>query len=223
MSCYIDIHTHDAGQENGVFPIFSQELPSSPEKEDINRSVGWHPWHIGNVDLDEAKHLFFQEVQRANVVCVGECGLDRCIEMPIAEQIPFFQFQLEWAEKTGKPTIVHCVRAYSDLQALLKQTRHTQPIILHAFNGNKTQIEQLLKYNCFFSVGETIEKTDSCMSKILPEIPFDRLFLETDVSKSGIKTIYEKAANQLNINPEKLKDQIFGNFSRIFPQVANAL
>lgn len=212
---YVDIHTHSTKHQDGVIAIVNQALPSKFNDEKIIHSTGWHPWHIKGIELHTAKEIFQKEISQNNVVCIGECGLDRCIETTLSEQIPFFKFQLEWAQYSGMPTIVHCVKAYSDLLMLLKQTVHTEPIILHAFHGNKTQIEQLLKYNCFFSFGKSIRIEDPIITRILPLIPQDRLFLETDNLNCDIKEIYKIAATQLSLTIEVLADQIYNNYKQI--------
>ena len=42
------------------------------------------------------------------------------------------------------------------------------------------------------------------------------LFLETDMAEIDIETIYEVAANLLEMDILSLKEQIFSNFARLF-------
>jgi hypothetical protein len=44
----------------------------------------------------------------------------------------------------------------------------------------------------------------------------DYLFLETDMSKTGIETIYEQAAKLLDIDVAVLQRRLFANFARLF-------
>ena len=52
--------------------------------------------------------------------------------------------------------------------------------------------------------------------QLLPEIPRDRLFLETDNSEWGIDEIYNKVAQRLEMREEELQDLIQVNYRRLF-------
>ena len=51
---------------------------------------------------------------------------------------------------------------------------------------------------------------------MLKETPLNRILLETDDAQVAIASIYESAANILEIELDELKAIIFANYQRIF-------
>lgn len=211
---YIDIHTHHKTIGN-YFSIFNVMPEDESEQNEVYCSVGLHPWCIG---ADWMKKI---EKQRAlshceTVLAIGECGLDRAIETAIDIQLQVFREQCLLAEELKKPTIVHCVRAYSDLLQFLKSKQFSVPFILHGFNGNAEQVKQLSKFNVYFSFGEALLKENKKLVECLKAIPLNRFFFETDESETTIESIYLRASELLGIPLVQLEDQVLKNFKHIF-------
>ena len=59
-------------------------------------------------------------------------------------------------------------------------------------------------------------KGDSNASKIVKNLPVEKLFLENDNSNIPIEIIYEAAATQLQMTFSELKNQIWANFVALF-------
>jgi Tat protein secretion system quality control protein TatD with DNase activity len=87
------------------------------------------------------------------VVAIGECGLDRNIDLPLDIQTSIFKRHIELAETLQKPLVIHCVRAFSELIALKKNTKSTVPWIIHGFHKKEEVFQQLLKHDFYFSFG----------------------------------------------------------------------
>lgn len=82
-------------------------------------SAGLHPWHLEKstpADWDRIVSL----ASDPKTVAIGETGLDRVCSTPISLQTEFFLKHIELARQTGKPLIVHCVRA-TDLLLNIKK------------------------------------------------------------------------------------------------------
>ena len=62
-------------------------------------------------------------------------------------------------------------------------------------------------------------KNESKARRLLQIIPLEKLFFETDVAEREIKEVYEKAASLSGIEMEKLRNDIFNNFVKIFGQI----
>jgi TatD DNase family protein len=211
----IDFHTHQFKSETfiQILNTFAQDLPL-PDDENFY-SAGLHPWHIGLVNPEECLHSIDLAAVQKNMLMVGECGLDRSIATVFATQEHYFRKQIEIAEKHSKPLIIHCVRAYSDLIKLKKESKLTVPWIIHGFQGNQQTALQLIRHDFYFSVGEPL-LNNHLKKDILILLPSDRLFLETDDREISIRRIYILASQILRIDEETLSRIILENFKRLF-------
>jgi TatD DNase family protein len=180
----------------------------------INFSCGIHPW---NSALTNAKQVMDDVEQLANsdtFFCVGECGIDRACDVPLEIQLPIFEQEVQIAQKTGRPLIIHAVRSYSDILSVLKKYAVTVPVIFHDFRGNEVQISQLLHYNSYFSFGFSGISQPKIHTNI-HLIPRERLCLETDDDNRKIADMYEIASDILDISVPELCLDLFQNFKRI--------
>ena len=175
-----------------------------------------HPWHIQHVDIDKQINKIKELASQANVLAIGECGLDRAIETPLDRQKEIFIKQIKLADEFGIPVIIHSVRTYLDLIELMKKTQSKVPWILHAYDGNLQTTNQLLQYNFHFSFGSRILKNEEKLNQSLKHIPLEKIFFETDESRSQIESIYTFAAEKLQITLNELKSCMLRNFKLIF-------
>lgn len=155
---------------------------------------------------------------------IGECGLDRMGAGTGAGwfeiQKDVFKKQIELSEQYSKPLIIHAVRTYPDIIAIRKETKAKQPWIIHGFQGNEQSAEQLLKHDgIYISLGEILFRNEERARRLLQIIPYDRLFLETDVAERSIIDVYEKAVSLSVVEMEKLRCDIFDNFVKIFGHI----
>lgn len=211
----IDIHTHLIRKEGSIqiLNIFAQDLPVI--QADYLFSAGLHPWHIGTVNAEECLLKIKRATQRPNMLAIGECGLDRSLPTDFALQESYFKAQIEIAITTAKPLIIHCVRAYSDLLKLKKETCTEIPWVIHGFRGKPELTKNLIKHGFYFSVGEQF-LNDESRQGVIRSIPLEQLFLETDDREISISNLYLKAAQVLKIDKEILAEIILRNFETVF-------
>jgi len=212
---YIDLHTHKSEEPEIIWVqnIFAQNL--NDKIPDLFFSAGLHPWHLDQVDTEACFRKIEQFIINKNMLAIGECGLDRAIQTDFSLQEECFLRQVEIAEEAGKPLIIHCVRAYSDLIRLKKELKSNIPWIIHGFNANKETTQNLIKLGFYFSVGERLSKNNSAKA-ILEMIPIDQLFFETDNQDISIQKIYFFAAQLLRMTVEELSVVILNNFKKLF-------
>src|SRR5690606_24764773 len=136
-------------------------------------SAGIHPWYIDdNFQVQmEALELY---LAKDGVLAVGECGLDKNISADFQKQIMAFEKQIELANQLGKPLIIHCVRAYSEVFSCLLKKKVQVPVIFHGFSKKWVLAEQLLKHGFYISLGPQILKSE--MDELISHIPLDKLF-----------------------------------------------
>ena len=211
----IDLHTHRVNRNGNiqVLNVFAQDLPI--DDPDNFFSAGLHPWHIATVNLEECFRAIDQAAMQKDMLAVGECGLDRLISADFAFQEWCFKQQIQIAEKYGKPLIIHCVRAYSDILKQKKESKSGLPWIIHGYRGNLQTTLSLIKQDFYFSVGEQLLK-DKAKHDIFRSIPIERLFLETDDYEILISEIYSMATQILNIDKNELDQILVSNFKTVF-------
>ena len=216
-SPFVDIHTHTAQTVDNLIQIVNLDL-NYPCPEQGFYSYGIHPWALDNTDfkLEEAFSLLEEKLQSPNVLALGEAGLDKMHKDSFEQQITVFERQIELSEALNKPMILHDVKSHNEILALRKKHKAKQPWILHGFNGTEQDIQQLTGQGLYLSVGESLLHSERKIYNAFKHIDLDYIFLETDMAKVGIETIYEAAAKLLEMDINALKTQIFSNFARLF-------
>ena len=213
---FIDIHTHTTKSRDNLIQIVNLDL-KSPCPEQGYYSYGIHPWALDKADfqIEEALSLLEARLQSPNVLALGEAGLDK-FHADFEQQIRLFERQIVLSENMKKPMILHDVKSHNEIVALRKKHKAKQPWIVHGFNGTAQDAAQLTQHGIFLSVGESLLHPDRKIYKSLKFIDLYYLFIETDMAEIGIETIYEAAANLLEMDIVSLQKQIFANFARLF-------
>jgi len=214
---FVNVHTHKELENSSIglqsFCIqdisFYQQWPKS-------FSVGLHPWHIHKLDVRQSLKQLEYIASEPSMKAIGECGLDRAIARNFDEQYSAFIKQMKIAEAFDKPMIVHNVRAFSDFLSILKTEKPAVPMIFHAFNGNKDILNKLMRFNVYFSVGSDMLKPNSKAYRILPEIPLNRLLIETDEWDGDIAELYQQASYIRSSDVQRIKNQVYYNYKSIF-------
>ncbi len=220
---FIDIHTHQLSITNkeSVYNIFVQEYNLSDYSEKKYCSIGLHPYHLSlPIAIDYCLQEILPNALQAskNIIAIGETGLDRVITTDFELQKAVFQRHIQLAEQLQKPLIIHCVRAYSDMLAILKKEKPQQKWIFHGFQANEVQLKEFLRYsNTYFSFGAALLHRPA-VQKLFQLTPLERCFLETDDKDLPIEAIYVQAAVLKNCELTILKENIFNNFTTIFHQ-----
>ena len=192
---FIDIHTHIDNQS--VIRIVDGDA------EKILNTVGVHPWEV-------ERHFEWNDA-----FAVGEVGLDKARKETFTRQLEVFEEMIRLSELHRKPVIVHCVRAYSEIIAMRKKTKATMPWVIHGFNSSVETMRQLIGRDIYISLGEVLYRNENQAVEILKNIPFERLFLETDVSGRDIRDVYARAAQLIGCDIDCLSKQIFENYGRL--------
>ena len=215
-TAFIDIHTHRIKPCDNLIQIVNLEL-EAPCPEQGYYSYGIHPWALDNADfqVDEALNKLKENLQQPQVIALGEAGLDK-FHADFDRQVKVFERQIVLSENLKKPMILHVVKSNNEIIALRKKHKAKQPWIVHGFNGTAQDAAQLTQHGIFLSVGESLLHPDRKIYKSLKFIDLDYLFIETDMAEIGIETIYEAAANLLEMDIVSLQKQIFANFARLF-------
>ncbi|WP_413511968.1 TatD family hydrolase [Myroides odoratus] len=206
-----NIHTHQPHREADTLAILNQNI----EKVDFtipHFSLGIHPWYIESSLIQEQLSWLEANINHPNCLALGECGLDKKIEIPLPLQEEVLVEQLLLAEKNKKAVILHVVSAYQEIIALKKRLNITVPLLVHGFNKHQQVAESLWKNGFYLSFGSALLRNKK-VQDTFSSVPKDFVFLETDNdTTSSIADVYAKAA-ELHPNIEQVVES---NFKRVF-------
>ena len=221
MSPYVNIHTHSSNYiDNKEFIEIQNIDVDNIVNVDVSHfySIGIHPWDCQQSTVN-SQQVLMKCLGDLNFLAIGECGLDRACDADFELQKKVFIKQIELSEQFNKPLIIHAVRSYPDIISIRKETKSKADWIIHGFQGNEQSAEQLLKHNIYLSLGDVLFKNETKAQRLLQTIPLEKLFLETDVAERKISDVYEKAALLSGIEMDKLRNEIFNNFVKIFGHI----
>jgi TatD DNase family protein len=192
MKCSIvDIHTHRPTGK-ALEPSFA----------------GIHPWQAETRRIEEIVPRF------GEVDLVGEIGLDYAGTVGREAQLRIFREQLDWAERLGKPVVLHCVKAFEAVMRELAP-HALRAVIFHGFIGSPQQAAEAVKRGYYLSFGPRSLRSPRTV-RALGSIPTQRLFLETDDAPATIESVYATAARLLGMPLDRLKETIYNNYLHIF-------
>ncbi len=236
-SPYIDIHTHRRAPLEGVITVSNYAQKDVFTEGPTLATIGLHPWFLTRENFDHDFEKMTQLIENKQVIGIGECGLDKLRGENLAFQTTVFEAQIRLAETVSKPMIIHCVRAFSEIIAIKKRLKPSIPMIIHGFNKNETVLKELLRHGFFISIGaailpkkraDSLEKVENVIarheatagtsfSKMMQQIPLDRLFFETDDADDvSISDVYQAASEILKIDLKSLKSIIYENYKTLF-------
>jgi TatD DNase family protein len=208
-----NLHTHSASGNPDVFEIVNRYPDETIDVPYF--STGIHPWYIDEDKIEEHLAIIEQRLQQDNCLALGECGLDKRIEIPFNVQVKVFERQLLLAKQYQKPVILHLVAAFQELIQIKDMLQPGVPMIVHGYSKNAQQANQLLDNGFYLSFGKYLLRNPE-LSDVFAGVPQDRFFLETDTIEEGIADVYAKAALARNVDMEELKNNVAENFKNIF-------
>ena len=214
---FFNLHTHKYTNQDNVIEIVNQ-YPQEFDETIPNYSIGIHPWYIVEDRIDNDLKIIENKLNDESCIAIGECGLDKRIEIPMALQQMVFEKQLALAENYQKPVIIHCVGAFQEIIAVKKKLNISVPMVIHGFSKNIEMANLLIKNGFYLSFGKSLFQIND-MDSDFNSVPNDRFFLETDTIDKDIKAVYELAAKHRNIELEEMIAIISSNYNSIFNKI----
>ncbi len=208
---FYNLHTHKSANLPGVLEIVNQ-YPNEFDASIQFFSIGIHPWYINVEKVEEDLVIIEEKLQLQNCLAIGECGLDKRIEIPLEIQTEVFEKQLVLAKKYKKPVILHCVSAYQEVVEIKKRLQIDVPMVIHGFSKNEQVAKSLLDNGFYLSFGKYLLRNPE-LASVFEQVPNHQFLLETDMIEETIYDVYEKASSIKKINME---DTVEANFKSIF-------
>jgi TatD DNase family protein len=211
---FFNLHTHKFTNQEAVLELVNQ-YPQEFDAAIPFYSIGIHPWYINEKRLESDLQIVESKLQESNCLALGECGLDKRIEIQLDLQQIVFERQLLLAQKQKKPVVIHCVAAFQEIIATKKRLKITVPMLIHGFSKNKQVAKELIDSGFYISFGKYLLRNPE-LESVFQSIPNDKFFLETDTVEEGIEEVYALAAQYKNWSMEVLQQQIKLNFAAVF-------
>jgi TatD DNase family protein len=195
--------------------------------------MGLHPTSV-NEDFEIALQQVHQclVAHRDKFVAIGEIGVDLYWDDTfLTQQLDVFDRQVKWALELDLPIVVHCRKAIQYIyKVLLPYKESSLRGIFHSFTGDPEEAELMLQFERFMiGVNGIVTFKKSAIPAILPQLPVERLVLETDSpyltpvphrgernESSYICYTLMKVAQVLGCSPEDLAAQTSANALRMF-------
>lgn len=214
---YFNLHTHKYTGQKDILELVNQ-YPWEFDDSIENYSIGIHPWYIEESRIESDLKVIESKLSLENCLALGECGLDKRIDISMDLQKAVFEKQLLLAQKYNKPVVIHCVAAFQELIAIKNELNISVPIIIHGFSKNVQLATQLLEQGFYLSFGKYLLRNPE-LGTVFAKIPDNRFFLETDTVDESIQEVYALAAKYKNITVSELQQFIAANFATVFGQL----
>jgi TatD DNase family protein len=216
---FFNLHTHKFSKNPNTLELVNQ-YPWEFDAAIPNYSIGIHPWYIQEDRLKKDLEMIEAKLQLNECLALGECGLDKRIEIPMDLQIEVFEKQIQLAEMYQKPLVLHLVAAFDELIAIKKRMNISVPIVIHGFSKNQQVAKQLIDNGFYISFGKYLLRNPE-LESVFQSIPNDKFFLETDTMEETLEEVYTLAAKYKNISIEELTRIINSNFNTVFKSNSN--
>ena len=227
----------EAGVEKFIIPgadpdTLDRAVEISQNYDDIYFAVGIHPYDADRYSDD----ILLKYINHSKCVAVGECGLDY-FRLPKDEdeknqikelQKRVFISQIKIANKYNKPLIVHIRDASRDSQEILEKYAGDRGGVLHCFNADRELLKLSDKF--YYGIGGVLTfKNARKLVEVFPDIPKDRLLIETDApyltphphrgernEPSYCRLVLEKMAELSDIDSSEIEAICRENTNRLF-------
>lgn len=213
-----DAHAHaraGAVPDGGIFRLWNLGEPRPVPLDGVFFSAGVHPQDALKYSCADFEPLW----DSPNCLAVGECGLDRTADVPLARQVEVFRAQIEEAARRDKPLVIHCVRCFPELIRMKTDSgADALQWVLHGFRGAKRKAFELLDAGFALSFGAGLLR-DAGNMEYFAEIPLDRILIETDESPELFPQILAEASAMHLLPPAEFAAAVESNFRRIFRHV----
>ena len=164
-------------------------------------TAGVHPHHASEYTAEcdaEIRALH----AHAEVVAVGECGLDYFRDFsPRPAQRRAFELQLQIGVDTGKPLFLHQRDAHADFMAMMQNFEgRLGPAVVHCFTGTREELFDYLDQDWHIGITGWLcdERRGQHLRELVRNIPANRLMIETDAPYLLPRTVKPAPSHRRN-------------------------
>lgn len=255
---YIDTHAHiyadrfiadrqealRRAQEANVQKIFMPNVDHTSidammEVENLDparyfATMGLHPTSV-NKDFQRELYIVENWLSKRKFAAIGEMGTDLYWDKTFwEEQKEAFAIQVGWAKQYQLPVIIHCRETIDETIALVEQLQDGKLTgVFHCFTGSAEQAQKITKLNFYLGIGGVATFKKGGLDVVLPEVPLEKIVLETDspylapVPHRGkrnepayIPLIAQQIADIKKISLDEVQRQTTMNALQLFQQIS---
>ncbi len=191
--------------------------------------VGLHPCYVKK-DFEQELYKLEKYLSLNNIVAIGECGIDFYHSNNFLEQQKeAFQIQARWSHEKGLPIVIHCRSGFDYLMKWIEELPFKLNGVMHCFTGSIDELNIVLRYGFYISVGGIITFKNSSILPMAKSIPMDKVLLETDTpylaphphrgkknEPSYVKYVASFLANLYGISYDEFATQTEKNVNKLF-------
>jgi TatD DNase family protein len=156
---------------------------TAEREPDVWASIGIHP-HEADQHADLGEAALLEASVHPKVIGLGETGLDYYYDKSDRQvQQALFRTHIAVSRQTGLPLIIHTRDAEDDTVAILEDElgRGAFPALIHCFTATGAFGRRVLELGLTISLSGIVTfKNARELQDFVPEIPADRLLVETD-------------------------------------------
>ncbi|MGC9147953.1 MAG: TatD family hydrolase [Sulfolobales archaeon] len=192
-------------------------------RESINPCIGIHPWVIERTDKKDLE-MVLGLIERLNIGCIGEVGLDRVfVPQSIDKQIEFFLQILEFAKSKDIVLNIHAPGAWSQVLELLRRYDIGKAII-HWYTGPQELLREIGENGYMISINPAV-KIQRKHQEIVSKADLEIILVESDgpYEYKGLKLSPELIEDTISfiaeikkIDSRELKKIIQSNYKKLF-------
>lgn len=143
--------------------------------------MGLQPEEV-HEDYRQVLDVMEKELESDIYIGVGEVGLDFYWDATFEkQQLDAFAVQLGWAKQLQLPLSIHCRNAFAKMVKILEREQDGGLCgVMHCFTGTRDEAKAYLELGFHLGLGGVTTYKNCGVKDFLPELPLDRLVLETD-------------------------------------------
>ncbi|MBK9579983.1 MAG: TatD family hydrolase [Fibrobacterota bacterium] len=211
----------------GIVPTDAWETAELAAELGVWSSAGCHPCHADEWNPE----LVAAACDHPSVVAVGECGFDffhEPFDATVQERV--LREQIEIARQKDLPIILHNRKSSDDLLRVLRDAGYGRGVF-HCFSASRQTLEKALALGFHISLSGTVTFSGASVRELVPDIPSDRLLIETDapwlapVPHRGkenrpalVVHVRDTVAKLREMDVAQLDDLLVANFRGLFPK-----
>jgi TatD DNase family protein len=219
------------------------ELAHVYESDGVYAAVGVHPHDSKFLAGAALPEKLLRLADGPRVAAIGETGLDYYYDhSPRDVQRNSFRLHIAWAERIGKPLVIHVRNAQpdpgtakniamEDALCLLKETDGRKfPLLFHCYAGGLEYLSAMKELDAYLSIGGPVTwPKNEELREVASRIPENRLLCETDSpwltplpfrgkrnEPAYVRFVYETIAEARGLSVDGLARITDANASRLF-------
>lgn len=143
--------------------------------------MGLHPCSVQK-HFEQELYTVENWLARRSFIAIGETGVDLYWDKTfLAQQQEALAIQARWAKQYRVPIVLHTRDAFRETyEVIAREQDGTLTGVFHCFSGSAEEARQALELGFYLGIGGVATFKNGGLDKLLPEVPLERLLLETD-------------------------------------------